>query len=70
MKDQKEHLTAMAIKSAALKHAGQLPSELALKVLEVVEEKLVGQVEAVDFKATENAIHKLLRQHAAGVNEQ
>ena len=70
MKDQKEHLTALAIKSATLKHASHISTELAVKVLNVVEEKLVGQVEATDFKATENAIHKLLRQHVERATEQ
>lgn len=64
MTEDKEHLTALAIKAAALKHVGNLPSELAVTILGIIEEKLVGQLEATDFRVAETEIYRALRQYA------
>jgi hypothetical protein len=64
MSEQKEHLTALAIKTAATSASGVDSAQLAMDILQIVEDKLVGQIDAADFRTAENAIYKRLRLEA------
>lgn len=66
MIEEKEHLTALAIKTTSANQPGGGSSGLAMDILKIVEDRLVGQVEEADFKAAENAIYKRLKQEVEG----
>lgn len=67
MNDKKEKLTALAIEDAGADLSDRATTDLALRILQVVEDRLVGLLEGNDVKAAEQAITKEIKAGISGV---
>lgn len=70
MDEKKEKLTVLAIEDAGTDISDRETTDLALRILRVVEDKLVGLLEGNDVKAAEQAITKEIKTFVSGVPEQ
>ena len=70
MDDKKEKLTVLAIENAGADLSDRETTDLALRILQVVEGKLVGLLEGNDVRAAEIAITKEIKTFVSGVSGQ
>ncbi|MDB9797706.1 hypothetical protein OAB85_03490 [Pseudomonadales bacterium] len=66
MDNKKEKLTALAIEAAGAEISDRETTDLALRILKAVDDRLVGSLSGNDVKAAEQAIIKEIKIIASG----